>query len=162
MAAQNRLLEYNTLNIKVHNNAQQRIKDYYANFSAHHEGDAGIDLITPYNVSVEGLQVGTIDYLISCEMFGLDGKPTSYYLYPRSSISKTSFMMANNVGIIDAGYRGNIMAKIRNMSMQEATTPENTSMFQITGPDLKPIVVNIVEELSGSSRGSGGFGSTNN
>jgi dUTP pyrophosphatase len=95
-------------------------------------------------------------------MFGLDGELTSYYLYPRSSISKTSFMMANNVGIIDAGYRGNIMAKIRNMSLGEAIAPEDTSMFQITGPDLKPIRVKIVNELSRSSRGSGGFGSTNN
>jgi dUTP pyrophosphatase len=162
MAAQNRPVEFNTLNIKIHDEAPRRIKEYYANFQSHHEGDAGVDLITPYDVSVNGLQVGTVDYLISCEMFGLDGKLTSYYLYPRSSISKTSFMMANNVGIIDAGYRGNIMAKIRNMSLSEAIAPEDTSMFQITGPDLKPIRVRIVNELSGSSRGSGGFGSTNN
>jgi len=38
--------------------------------------------------------------------------PSAYYLYPRSSISKTPLRMANSVGIIDSGYRGNIMAKV--------------------------------------------------
>ena len=35
----------------------------------------------------------------------------SYYLYPRSSVStKTPLRLANSVGIIDSGYRGNIKA----------------------------------------------------
>ena len=34
----------------------------------------------------------------------------SYYLYPRSSISKTPLRMSNSTGIIDAGYRGEIIA----------------------------------------------------
>lgn len=38
--------------------------------------------------------------------------PSAYYLYPRSSISKTPLRMANSVGIIDSGYRGKIMAKV--------------------------------------------------
>jgi dUTPase len=42
-----------------------------------------------------------------------DNTFTSYYLYPRSSLSKTSFQLANSVGVIDAGYRGNLMAKVR-------------------------------------------------
>jgi dUTP pyrophosphatase len=40
------------------------------------------------------------------------GKNVSYYLYPRSSISKTQFILQNNVGIIDAGYRGHIIAAL--------------------------------------------------
>lgn len=35
-------------------------------------------------------------------------KPTGYYLYPRSSISKTPLMIANKTCIIDPGYRDNI------------------------------------------------------
>ena len=34
---------------------------------------------------------------------------TSYYLYPRSSISKTPLIQTNSVGIIDKDYRGNVM-----------------------------------------------------
>ena len=46
----------------------------------------------------------------------------SYYLVPRSSISNTPFIMANSIGIIDAGYRGFIKAKIRNCSLQIENT----------------------------------------
>ena len=69
--------------------------------------------------------------------------------------------MANSVGIIDAGYRGNIMAKIRNMSLTNKTINEKDKLFQICSPDLKPIKIELVSELSETSRGDGGFGSTN-
>ena len=45
-----------------------------------------------------------------------DYLPTSYMLVPRSSISKTPLRMANSIGIIDAGYRGEIMAAVDNIS----------------------------------------------
>jgi len=85
-------------------------------------------------------------------------KYCSYYLCPRSSIAKNHFQLANSIGIIDAGYRGNLMAKVRcfkNDSIQGG------SYFQIIAPDLKPIKVNIVKSLSSTTRGSGSFGSTN-
>jgi len=71
-----------------------------------------------------------------------------------------SLMMANSVGIIDAGYRGNIMAKVRNMSQTETTINEGEKLFQICSPTLEPIKFQIVDKLSDSSRGAGGFGST--
>ena len=153
-----------TLKIKFDKNITNSIINYYENFTSHHEGDSGIDLIVPNEIQVAGLKVGTIDHLIQCEMVNEDNKNVSYYLYPRSSISKTNFMMANSVGIIDAGYRGNILAKVRNMSLNEnefSIIKENDKLFQICAPDLKPIKIKIVDELSDTSRGSGGFGSTN-
>ena len=152
------------LKIKFDKNTPNSIINYYENFTSHHEGDSGIDLINPNEIQVAGLKVGTIDHLIQCEMINEDNKNVSYYLYPRSSISKTNFMMANSVGIIDAGYRGNIMAKVRNMSLNEnefSIIKENDKLFQICAPDLKPIKIKIVNELSDTSRGSCGFGSTN-
>ena len=68
--------------------------------------------------------------------------------------------MANSVGIIDAGYRGNIMAKVRNVSLNDTIVTENEKLFQICSPTLEPIKIKIVENLSNSSRGDGGFGST--
>jgi len=153
-----------TLKIKFDKNITNSIINYYENFTSHHEGDSGIDLIVPNEIQVAGLKVGTIDHLIQCEMVNENNKNVSYYLYPRSSISKTNFMMANSVGIIDAGYRGNILAKVRNMSLNEnefSIIKENDKLFQICAPDLKPIKIKIVDELSDTSRGSGGFGSTN-
>jgi dUTP pyrophosphatase len=149
------------LKIKLNENISQNVKDYYQNFQSHHIGDSGIDLIVPQNVEVDSFQVGTIDHLIQCEMLNENHESVSYYLYPRSSISKTPFVMANSVGIIDAGYRGNIMAKIRNMSLTNKTINEKDKLFQICSPDLKPIKIELVSELSETSRGDGGFGSTN-
>ena len=92
---------------------------------------------------------------------GGDNIPSPFYLYARSSIYKTPFILANNVGIIDSGYRGNICAALYNTH----STPEVVSMgkriAQICMPDLSfNFHVKLVEELDDTSRGSGGFGST--
>lgn len=135
--------------------------EHYLKFKSHHDGDAGIDLInTEYKIA-DILAVETIDFKIQCEMRDSDNNLVSYYLFPRSSISKTPFQMANSVGIIDAGYRGNIMAKVRNMSLSSAQIHKNEKWFQICAPDLKPIKISFVDKLTESSRGEGGFGSTN-
>jgi len=86
---------------------------------------------------------------------------SGFYMYPRSSISKTPLMLANHVGIIDSGYRGELMAAVR--SFQEGyTIPANTRLFQVCHPSLCPVYVVIVpeSELSLTERGAGGFGST--
>lgn len=150
------------LYIKIDDNASELVKNHYNNFSTHHEGDSGIDLIVGNNVEVGSFQVGTIDHLISCQMTDTLGVSCSYYLYPRSSISKTDLMCSNSLGIIDAGYRGNIMAKVRNMNpTTDSKINTGDKLFQICAPDLKPIKIIIVSELSSTTRGSGGFGSTN-
>ena len=149
------------LNIKIASSDPNVIK-HYENFTSHHKGDSGIDLYTPEDVyyTRELNRPSTIDFGIQCEMINIkNNELTSYYLYPRSSICKTSFFLANSVGIIDAGYRGNILAKIH--SIHDMVILPKGSQFQLCAPDLKPIVVKIVTELSDTSRGSGGFGSTN-
>jgi dUTP pyrophosphatase len=95
---------------------------------------------------------------------------TGYYVYPRSSISKTPLMLANQTGIIDSGYRGNLIAAVRylttgpidNNNPNIYELAENTRLFQICHPELLPIFVVLVDEseLSTTVRGSGGFGST--
>ena len=86
----------------------------------------------------------------------------SYYLVPRSSIANTDFQLANSIGIIDAGYRGNIKAKVRNFNPSESSILNPfSSYFQIIAPDLKPIKINIVNSLTITTRDNGGFGSTN-
>lgn len=148
------------LNIQTNSN-NEKVKEYYANFMHHHEGDSGIDLYNFSPVTVDFLKVGTVDFEIKCEMLCLEtNKYVSYLLLPRSSISKTAFMMANSVGLIDAGYRGNIMAKIRCFDESNNTLPVGAH-FQIVAPDLGPIKVNIVSDLKKTSRDDGGFGSTN-
>jgi len=150
------------LNIKICDNQATDIIKYYKTFANYYSGDSGIDLLTIEKISIEPFKVGTLDFKIQCEMIDLEIKKLcSYYLVPRSSIAKTNFMMANSIGIIDAGYRGNIMAKIRNFNPIDTETVTSNCLFQIIAPDLKPIVVNVVDELSLSSRNTNNFGSTN-
>ena len=79
--------------------------------------------------------------------------------------------MANSVGIIDAGYRGEVMAVVDNIDSAnndlkaclDRYAPPMSRMFQICSPTLDPFLVRIVEhedELGITERGSGGFGST--
>jgi len=91
---------------------------------------------------------------------------SGYYVYPRSSISKTPLMLANHVGIIDSGYRGNLIAAVRKLpSDPEQSTyvvEKHTRLFQVCHPTLCPVFVVLVpeSELNSSERGEGGFGST--
>ena len=148
------------LNLMIPNH-ESVLEEYYTNISSYYHGDSGVDLLSNNPLVVEPFKVGTIDFHIQCEMVNLEtNKYVSYYLVPRSSISNTPFQMANSVGIIDAGYRGDIKAKVRNFNPVDSETLPVGKYFQIIAPDLKPIKVNIVKELSETSRGSAGFGST--
>lgn len=90
---------------------------------------------------------------------------TGFYLYPRSSIMKTPLRLANSVGIIDSGYRGEILGAVDNISCDDFWCDRWGRFLQICSPSLQPIFVSIVdrmEDLSVSDRGEGGFGSTGN
>ena len=86
---------------------------------------------------------------------------TGFYVYPRSSMSKTPLLLANHVGIIDSGYRGELIAALKS-SENDYTIPEKTRLLQICHPTLCPVFVVLVDksELSVTERGVGGFGST--
>jgi dUTPase len=102
--------------------------------------------------------------------------PSGFYLYPRSSISKTRMRLANSVGIIDAGYRGDIIAAVDTIGIfgsndiwhvwKETLSPiqKYDRYFQLCAPDLSAFLVHIVDteaELGAPTiRGQGGFGST--
>lgn len=139
------------LNIKPDN---EMIAEYYTNHKHFHEGDAGLDLYCPEDITINPGAVATIDFGISCEA------NSSYFLVPRSSIAKTPLRMANSIGIIDQGYRGNIMAKVDNIKNVAYTIKKNERLFQLISPMMLPITVKLVQELSVTSRGTGGFGST--
>ena len=118
-----------------------------------------------------GLNLG-----VRCCMRASAAAPCGFYLYPRSSISKTRMRLANSVGIIDAGYRGDLIAAVDTIGFfgstdiwhvwKETLSPikKYDRYFQVCAPDLSPFLVHIVEteqDLSPpTSRGSGGFGST--
>lgn len=119
--------------------------------------NSGFDLFIPDDITVLPGEVKFISHQVKCEMKDRSG----FYLYPRSSISKTPLMMANHAGIIDSGYRGNIIAAVRNVSKTPYIIDRGTRLFQICHPTLKPFYIQSVCQLSDTTRGEGGFGSTN-
>lgn len=82
---------------------------------------------------------------------------------PRSSLSKSGYMLANSIGIIDPSYLGNIYIALAKIS---ASAPEITFPFRCCQLVFKQHVfvnmneVNKDSDLGQSNRGSGGFGST--
>ena len=135
------------------------VSELYSDHQHYHDGDSGIDLYCPETITVMPGITHKIDMKIQCEMIK-DDLNVSYYLYPRSSIVKTPLRMANSLGIIDAGYRGEIIACVDNIKNEPYTITQGDRLFQICAGNLEPIVFKVVEELSNTQRGTGGFGST--
>ena len=131
-------------------------REYYLNHGHFHKGDAGLDLYILNDDVFKPGETKKIKLGISCE--NQDGK--GYFLFPRSSISKTPLRMANSIGLIDGGYRGEIMAVCDNIKDYEFSIKKGDRLFQLVSADLSDIEFQIVDKLSDSSRGQGGFGST--
>ena len=142
------------------------IKILYSNHEHFNDGDSGLDLFCPETIIVEPGTTKCIDLMVKCEGFDCSNpnlrENVSYKLYPRSSIVKTPLRLSNSVGIIDAGYRGNIKAFVDNIKNEPFTIERGTRLFQICGPCLERISFEIVQDLSNSERGNDGFGSTGN
>ena len=134
----------------------KRVWDLYKNHGHFHKGDAGLDLYIISNQTIEPHDSTLIRLGISCE--NLENKP--YLLMPRSSIAKTSLRLSNSIGLIDAGYRGEIMAAVDNIKNTSYSVEVGQRLFQLVGMDGSEINFELVQNLSASSRGSSGFGST--
>ena len=134
----------------------QKAKDFYENHGHFHQGDAGLDLFIIDSLTIPPGETAIIKSNIACE--NTDEMP--YLLMPRSSISKTPLRQCNSVGLIDAGYRGEIMAAVDNIKDIPYTVEPGQRLFQLGSRDGAPITFEIVSELSQTDRGDGGFGST--
>ena len=138
-----------------------------------HYPDSGFDLYQPEKIRLVPinpvlLEIYSCDMKVKAAMY--EGvQPVGYYMYPRSSISKTPLRLANSVGIIDSGYRGNLGAKFDEIEGWVGWEGEDYHrLLQICSGTLKPfrvVIVDTVEELNkhgDTERGEGGFGSTGN
>ena len=124
--------------------------------------DAGFNLICPADLDIEGFGMGKIDLGVRGSMTLVE-LPVGYFLYPRSSTgTKTPLRLANSVGVIDAGYRGNYIAAFDNIRAAGFKVEKGQKLVQICAPNLTyALRVEIVSDLGESTiRGTGGFGST--
>ena len=132
------------------------IYNIYKNHDHFFPGDAGLDLFIIEDKIIQPFDTAKIHLGIACE--NLENMP--YLLMPRSSISKTPLRLCNSIGLIDAGYRGEIIAAVDNIKKESFEIKVGERLFQLVGMNGSPINFRLVDELTESERGSGGFGST--
>ena len=132
-------------------------------------GDAGMDLTA---VSKEYDEHGNVCYgtQLAFEI------PNGFVglLFPRSSNTKKDLILGNSVGVIDSGYRGEVVLKFKAIDTQYLQDGKLTFLKrdfmkeynigdrvgQIVIMPVPQIEFNVVDELSTTDRGVGGFGST--
>lgn len=144
---------------------KKRIEEHNQKFHENKCMDSGFDLCIPedhvfctYECNDGSSQF--LDMKVSGSMESEEGASEGYYMYARSSISKTPLQLANSVGIIDSGYRGTFRGGFRNLSKKEYTVGKFTRLLQICSGDLRPFKVVLCDSLDNTERGEGGFGST--
>lgn len=125
-----------------------------------HKGDAGIDL-TCTNITQELNECGQ---LILVYHTGLAVEiPEGYVglLFQRSSIYKKSISMTNAVGVIDSGYRGEIIGKFRSTTdVVPAIFKPGERFAQLVIVPCLDVQIEEATELEETERGEGGFGSS--
>lgn len=126
------------------------------------KGDAGIDL-TCTRITQEINECGQLILIYHCDLAVEIPEGYVGLLFPRSSISNKSLMSTNAVGVIDAGYRGEIMFKMRSTTdVVPAIYKPGERFAQLIVMPIPEITITEAEELSESERGENGFGSSDN
>lgn len=124
------------------------------------EGSAGFDLRACIEADVvinpgETVMIGTG---IAIEI------PSSNYaafIYARSGLGvKHKVVPGNCVGVIDSDYRGEVMVGLHNYSDNAFTVKVGDRVAQMIIAPVKQFDIEVVENLTDTNRGSGGFGST--
>lgn len=137
------------LQVKIKPLNQDAVIPTYANNT-----DAGLDL-TATNFKRDDNLI-TYNTGLSFEI------PEGYVglIYPRSSVYKTGLVLTNSVGVIDSGYRGEVLVKfwVIDDSCEHYTSGDRVAQMIIT--PYPKIAFTVVDSLSFSDRGNGGFGST--
>jgi len=121
-------------------------------------GDAGLDFWATSESLTKNVEYGYIEYgtNIAVEI------PEGFVglLFPRSSISETGLILANSVGVVDSGYRGEIKFRFKYIpETKKYKVGERVGQMVIM--PYPQVEFELVEELSSTDRGEGGFGSTN-
>nr|DAM29448.1 MAG TPA: dCTP deaminase dUTPase [Caudoviricetes sp.] len=121
-----------------------------------HEGDAGLDLRAAESVTVPAGGSALVRTGVRVEIpSGCVG-----LVFPRSGLGSKGITLRNAVGVIDSGYRGEVMAALWNTTGDEFECEKGDRICQMVVMPYVPCQVVIVEELSDTERGSDGHGST--
>ncbi|MBN2788787.1 MAG: dUTP diphosphatase [Candidatus Delongbacteria bacterium] len=122
-----------------------------------HSGDAGLDLFSIENKVLKPGKSFLVKTGISIQL----PKNTEAQIRPRSGLAlKHTISLTNTPGTIDEGYRGEIGVIMINHGKENFTVTEGMKIAQMVIKPTYSVNISEVQDLSDTSRGEGGFGST--
>ena len=136
----------------------KRLRDDIALPAYAHAGDAGLDLRAAETCLLEPHGRAIVPCGFSLAI------PEGYagLVLPRSGLaSKHGITLPNSPGLIDSGYRGEMMVSLQNTDAHEAFLVERgMRIAQLVIMPVPLVALTVVDQLDETDRGHGGFGSS--
>lgn len=138
------------MTVKIKKLSKEAVLPKYA-----YPGDAGMDIFSNEEIVLEPNQRKPISTGIMMEI------PSGYVglVWDKSGIA-AKYGIKTMGGVIDAGYRGEVKILLCNLSAEKFKIEKGMKIAQILIQPVEQKKIIEVEELEGSERGEGGFGST--
>ena len=139
------------MQVKIKLLTENSVKPKYAKAS-----DAGLDLVA---TSIKENTTFQVTYGLGIALEIPDGFVG--LVFPRSSIRNTELTLSNSVGVIDSGYRGELQATFNKLNgLDSIAYNVGDRVVQLVIIPHPVVQLKVVDELSNSERGEGGFGSS--
>lgn len=121
-----------------------------------HEGDAGLDLRAVEDVTVPAAWTAMVRTGLHVEVpDGCVG-----LVFPRSGLGSKGITLKNAVGVVDSGYRGEVLAAVWNTTLEDFNIRKGDRICQMVVMPYMPCEIEVSDALSASERGCDGYGST--
>ncbi len=123
-------------------------------------GSAGMDLYACIDepMLIEPQKIAVIPTGIAVE---LESPEYVALIYARSGLAiKHGIAPANCVGVVDSDYRGEVCVGLVNQTDEPFTVQPQDRIAQMVIAPVELPRIEVVDELGGTERGAGGFGST--
>ena len=119
-----------------------------------HSYDAGMDMFAVEDVMVQKGEIVKIRTGLALEI------PDGYVglFWDKSSVGSKGIKTFG--GVIDSGYRGEVMVVVKNLSDSDHIFHKGDKVAQLLIQKVEHPIIEVVEVLSDTTRGEGGFGST--
>ena len=141
-----------TINIKI-----KRLNENAILPEKQHDSDAGYDLHSIEEIILRPNKIYKIRTGIAIQI------PNHYagLVLPRSGLSsKYGISLINTPGLIDSGYRGELLIPLINHSSNEYTINKTERVAQLILIEIPEVKIEVTSDLDESDRNSKGFGST--
>lgn len=126
-------------------------------------GASGLDLRAMLPLSLHKLEIEAGETVLVKTGLAIsipDGNAAAF-IYPRSGLGhKCGIVLGNGTGVIDSDYTGELMVSVHNRSSELFTVYQGDRIAQMVFAPVIRVDFDVVDELTKTERGAGGFGST--